>query len=154
LTDGSGRGNNGTAVGTVSFVPGRVGKGLAYSSKSDGSSFNYVTLGTVPDLNFGTSQSFSVAFWAKLNAWEGDPAFLANKDWNSGGNPGWVIATADDGRIQWNIAGAPGGRRDYDSAGGIFSDLGWHHITVVFLRQTGSGVARTYVDGYLRAETT
>lgn len=153
LADASGKGNGGTAKGSIGFENGAVGKALHYSSNKDGSSFNYVSLGTPADLNFGTSQSFSVSFWSKLNAWSGDPAFIGNKDWDSGSNPGWIIATAGDGRVQWNIAadasGARGNRRDFDSAGGIFSDLGWHHVVVVFDRQPGSGVAETYVDGAL-----
>jgi len=40
-----------------------------------------------------------VAFWAKLDAWTGDPSFIGNKDWNSGSKVGWVVATAGDGRI-------------------------------------------------------
>ena len=95
-------------------------------------------LGRPEALDFSTNRSFAVSFWARLKSWSGDPAFIANKDWDSGNNPGWVIATDNDARIQWNIAstptGANGNRRDFDSAGGIFSDLGWHHIVVEFDR--------------------
>lgn len=151
LNDASGRANNGTAVGSVPFVEGVIGKAMQFASQKDGSSFNYVTLGRPADLNFGTTNSFSVAFWARLESWEGDPAFLANKNWNSGNNPGWVVATGGDGRIQWNIAGSAtggaGSRRDYDSPGGIFNDHNWHHIVVVFKRVPGAGVATTFVDG-------
>lgn len=145
--DASGRGNHGTAVGSPSFGPGKVGQALTYTSLKDGSSFNYVSLGAPADLNFGTATDFTVSFWAKLTSWEGDPAFVANKDWNSGGNQGWVIATGSNGRIQWNIGdGDAGGRtrNDYDSAGGIFNDGQWHHIVVVFDRAVA---ATTYVDG-------
>jgi hypothetical protein len=130
-------------VGAPTFAAGKVGAGaLAYSSKADGSEFNYVTLGTPEQLNFVGDVSFSVSFWAKLGIWTGDPAFLSNKDWGGGGNPGWVIATAGDGRIQWNFT--DGTRRDFDSAGGIFSDKNWHHIVVTFDR---AGDATAYVDG-------
>lgn len=154
LTDGSGRGNNGTAVGNVPFVAGRVGQGVQVSSLTDGTSFNFVTLGAPADLNFGTTTSFSVAFWAKVNSWAGDPAFISNKDWDSGSSVGWVAATAGDGRIQWNIAGQPdgtttGNRRDYDSSGGYFNNNAWRHIVIAFQRSAGAGIARTYVDGVL-----
>lgn len=158
LTDATGRGNNGTSVGSTPFVSGHLGQGVSYRSLADGSSFNYVTLGRPTDLDFGTSQSFAVSFWARLNSWQGDPAFIANKDWDSGNNPGWVIATAGDGRVQWNIAGtaagASGERRDFDSAGGFFNVGAWRHVVVAFERLPGSGRARTYVDGVRLSETT
>jgi hypothetical protein len=143
LDDATGRGNNGTTVGASVFVAGKVGA-QAVQLPSDA---DHVTLGTPADLNFGTTNDFSISFWAKAVAWGGDPSFVGNKDWNSGGNQGYVLATDDDGRIQWNLAGAPGGRKDYDSAGGIFSDGAWHHVVVAFHR---TGVASTYVDGLLR----
>jgi hypothetical protein len=105
-----------------------------------------VTLGT--NLVTGTN-SFSVAFWAKLDAWTGDPSFIGNKDWNSGGNVGWVAATAGDGRIQWNFRskGSPQpARRDYDSPGGYFNGAVWRHIVVTF---DVNGKASTYVNGDL-----
>jgi hypothetical protein len=143
LDDATGRGNNGTTVGASVFVAGKVGtQAVQLPSNAD-----YVTLGTPADLNFGTTNDFSISFWAKAAAWDGDPSFIGNKDWNSGGNQGYVLATDDDGRIQWNLAGAPGGRKDYDSAGGIFSDGAWHHVVVAFHR---TGSASTYVDGLLR----
>ena len=142
LSDASGNSRNGEAVGAPGSVDGKLGKALEYTSLKDGSSFNYVKVGGTP-IDFSTTD-FTVAFWAKLSTWEGDPGFISNKNWNSGSNPGWVIATAGDGRIQWNIADEGRTRKDYDSAGGVFSDKAWHHITVVFAR---AGNCVTYVDG-------
>ena len=139
--------NNGVlaeAVGAPTFASGNVGAGaLAFSSQSDASEFNYVTLGTPEQLNFAGDVSFSVAFWAKMTTWTGDPAFLSNKDWTGGANVGWVIATEGDGRVQWNFRDG-NARRDYDSAGGIFTDHNWHHVVITFERE---GEATTYVDG-------
>ena len=145
--DLSGAGNNGTPVGTPTFAAGRIGSGsLAFTNSPTASSFNYVTLGT----NFLTgTNSYSVAFWARFNGWSADPAFVGNKNWNSGGNTGWVIATAGDGRVQWNYrsAGSPQpARRDFDSAGGYFNGGAWRHVVVTF---DVNGDAITYVDGDL-----
>jgi len=145
------------AVGAPTFAAGKVGAGaLAFSSMADGSAFNYVTLGMPTELYFdsdgigGPSVSFSVAFWAKLGAWTGDPAFLSNKDWTGGGNIGWVIAAAGDGHLQWNFKdGNP--RRDFDGPSGLFSDNAWHHIVVTFDRE---GFGTTYVDGAMLNQTT
>jgi hypothetical protein len=148
LTDTSGRGNNGTAVGAPGFGAGQIGSSLVFTSKKDGSSFNYVTLGSPSDLNFSSNVNFSVSFWAKLTNWVGDPSFVANKDWGSGNNRGWVIAADSDGRIQWNLggtlAGASGDRKDYDGPAGTFTNSGWHHIVATFDRASN---AVTYVDG-------
>ncbi|HNQ90156.1 MAG TPA: hypothetical protein PKM73_16180 [Verrucomicrobiota bacterium] len=143
LADASGRGNGGTEVGTVAYNAGKVGtQSMQLPSDAD-----YVTLGTPADLNFGTATDFSIAFWTKVIGWTDDPAFIANKDWDSGGNQGYVIATDSDGRLQWNLAGAPGGRKDYDGPADTFSDNAWHHVAVTFQR---TGVATTYVDGVLK----
>jgi hypothetical protein len=143
LNDASGRGNSGTPVGGPSFVTGKVGaQAVQLTSDAD-----YVSLGKPADLNFGTSTDFSIAFWTKAVTWSGDPSFIGNKNWNSGGNQGYVLANDGDGHFQWNLAGPPGSRKDYDGPPGTFSDGAWHHVVVTFER---NGVASTYVDGVLR----
>ncbi len=142
-TDSSSRGNNGTEMGTPTYETGKVGtQAMHLVTDAD-----YVSLGSPADLNFGTSTDFSISFWTKLNTWSGDPSFVGNKDWNSGGNQGYVLATDDDGHFQWNLAGAPGGRKDYDGPPGAFSDNAWHFVVVTFSR---AGDASTYIDGTLR----
>ena len=43
-----------------------------------------------PKLAFGTGD-FSVGFWIKVDVAPGsDPSILSNKDWGSGGNPGFL----------------------------------------------------------------
>jgi hypothetical protein len=143
--DSSGRGNNGTAVGAPSFVEGKIGAGaLRYSSKHDGSEFNYVTLGYPVDLQFGADMDFTISFWSKFSIWTADPAFVANKDWNSGSNMGYVIATAGDGHLQWNLRGDASGRRDYDGPPHTVDGGNWHHVVVTFSR---TGDCTTYLDG-------
>ncbi len=144
LQDASGAGNHGTAVGSPGFVAGVSGQGVRLNTDRGAGVFNYVTLGNGPGVRFGETSDFSVSFWAKMNTWSADPAFVSNKDWGSGSNTGWVIATEADGRVQWNYRRDGQSRKDFDSAGGIFNDNAWHHIVVVF------GIndeAITYVDG-------
>jgi len=147
LGDSSGHGNNGAAVGDISFAAGKVGANAMHIGATAG----YVTLGTPADLNFGVDTDFTIAFWAQANAWGSDPSFIANKDWDSGSNIGYVLATDGDGHFQWNWAGTPtggrGDRKDYDGPAGLFSDHAWHHI-VVSVQRTGN--ANTYVDGALK----
>ncbi|HXJ71208.1 MAG TPA: LamG-like jellyroll fold domain-containing protein, partial [Candidatus Dormibacteraeota bacterium] len=139
--DSSGRGNNGTTVGAPEYVPGRLGTALRYSNAKDGSFFNYVSLGMPDDLNFGTDVNFSISFWTKFTTWTGDPSFVANKNWNSGGNVGYVIATAGNGGLQWNAAPT---RIDYDGPGGTLANNNWHHVVFSWDR---AGLISTYLDG-------
>lgn len=149
-SDSSGRNNHGTAVGAPAFGPGKIGSGaLDFTSLQNGSSFNYVTLGIAPDLQFGATNDFTITFWAKLptNSWRNDPAFIGTKNWNSGGSTGYVMAANGGGEFQWNYREAsPNDRKDYDHTTGIFSDHNWHHFTTVYTR---GGRALTYVDGLL-----
>ena len=45
---------------------------------------------TAKDFKVG-SGSFSVGLWFKTGGIPGDPALLSNKDWRSGGNPGFIL---------------------------------------------------------------
>lgn len=147
--DRSGKGNHGSPVGSPSFAKSPLGSALSITSLKDGTSFNYVTLGNASSLNFGRDTDFTVAFWTRFTNWTGDPAFIGNKDWRSGGNQGWVVATAGNGRLQWNLGdGDAGGRtrKDYDGPAGAFTNGAWHHVVTVFKRASD---ALTYLDGVL-----
>ncbi len=138
--DASGHDNHGSAMGTPAFVDGQVGaQAIELLHPED-----YVTLGDPADLNFGIQTDFSISFWTKVVEWTSDPSFISNKDWNSGGNQGYVLAIGGDGHFQWNLSGPPGGRKDYDGPAGTFSDAAWHHVVVTFERK---GNATTYIDG-------
>lgn len=140
LSDSSGRNNAGTAVGSPTFKTGKVGSHAVHIP----SGADYVSLGAPADLNFGTSTDFTIALWAKAVAWGGDPSLVGNKDWNSGGNQGYVIFTAGGANLRWNLAGAPGSRKDFAGPGSPFRDQAWHHVAVVFQRNVA---AYAFIDG-------
>ncbi len=145
LADASGLNHHATLVGPATIAAGHLGSGsLSFSTAIDGSSFGYATLGAPALLQFGQTTDFTVSFWARLTSWTADLPFISNKNWNSGANQGWVIAPESDGRLQWNLGGAPGTRKDYDGTAGTFSDGAWHHVLVSFDRD---GVAQSFVDG-------
>ncbi len=151
LRDSSGRANHAAPVGSPMLVPGFIGEG-AFNPYTEGTTNNYATLGTSSDFLFGKTTDFSVSFWAQFPAgsWNGsaahkDPVFLSNKDWSSPDNVGWVVATGDDGRLQWNYTeNSSQTRKDYDGPGGVFGNSTWHHVAITF-RRTFSAV--TYLDG-------
>ena len=151
LNDASGRNNHAAAVRNPNLVQGFIGNG-AFNPYTQNGLGHYATLGTNSDLAFGRFTDFTIAFWARVpaNGWGGsntfqDPVFISNKDWSSGDNTGWVVATGDDARVQWNFSESGGNpRRDYDGPGGTFGNPVWRHIAVTFSR---GGDAITYLDG-------
>ncbi|MDN5210438.1 T9SS type A sorting domain-containing protein [Fulvivirgaceae bacterium BMA12] len=109
-----------------------------------------------PRLDFGT-EDFSVAFWIRINPnidIPGDPVILGNKDWGSGGNPGFQIGLdgADDPSAHlWTVNAADGtGRLDWDADDNQTPNLKdgeWHLVAVAFDRDATMNV---YFDGELR----
>lgn len=150
FADASGKGNNGTGINDPAFAAGLIGGAVTVNGNGvqrPNNISSYVTLGTPADLNFGATTDFSTSLWAKFDAWSGDPAFISNKNWDSGSNTGWVLSTAGDGHFQWNYREiAPETRKDYDGPAGTISDGEWHHIAVSFAR---GGDALAYIDGVL-----
>lgn len=148
--DSTSRNNDGTAVGTPTFGAGAIGQAVFVSNAPDSGDLSYVTLGVLPDVLVGDSTDFSVSMWVQLNQFGGDPSFFSNKDWNGGGNRGYVLATDNDRRVQWNYTEAGNGRRDYDGPGGTMVSNTWVHLAMTVQR---TGNISTYVNGQLVNET-
>lgn len=179
LTDATGRGNNGTGMHATTtsvtpaaptFVPdGALGQAYHYSS--DMGSFPgptttntfYVTLGVRPDLQFGSTTSFSVAYWIRLpvNYIGGDLPFFTDTPGSTFGS-GFVFAPSyGGGATAANTGTSPGGwaASIYDTAGngvGVYGDIGsindglWHHLVHVIDRTKGMV---TYLDGSVANST-
>ena len=143
--DYSGYNHYGTFNGDPQFTAGYDGDALDF----DGD--DYVVLGTAGDLNFGDATDFSVALWVNTTGWQDDAAIISNKDWNSGGNTGWVIAGqgGGSGSWQWNWNVSGGSRADYDPPGPTLSDGEWNYICVTHDRD---GMAKFYFDGVFQDE--
>lgn len=156
LEDSSGRNNDGAPGGSALFFnPDQpnsdgvtrqplIGTGsldLSYAEATE-----YVTFpNTLSDLLFGATTDFTVSLWAQRvtnpNTGIADPSFIGNKDWDDGGNQGWVLYDSE-GHWGWNWKGADGARRDF---GGKALPAGeWHNIVVT---QDRDGVATFYQDG-------
>ncbi len=132
---------DGLIVGGPGFVPGQQGLALQVDQVGE-----YMSLGTPTDLDFGSSTDFTVGLWVRANGWSQDPVLIANKDWASGANVGWLLAADPDGvSWQWNLRGTSGARVDFDGIAPV-ADGTWHHICVVHDRD---GVASFYTDGQL-----
>ncbi|MET6998414.1 alkaline phosphatase family protein [Chitinophaga defluvii] len=86
-----------------------------------------------PAFHFGSDVSFTVEFNIHTTGSQQDNPIVTNKNWNSGGNTGWIIFIAN-GNIRLNYKGASTGRLDMGN-GPPVADGKWHRVTVVFDRQ-------------------
>ena len=135
--DYSGYDHYGLFKGDPQYVTGYDGDALEF----DGD--DYVVLGSGGVLDFGDATDFSILLWIKWAGTSSDPAFISNKNWDSGGNTGYAIA--DGGSTwQWNYSGSTGSRADYDPDGPTLTDNKWHHLCITHDRD---GYAVFYVDG-------
>lgn len=123
-----------------------------YRFSQDETPRQYATLSGGDVLEFGEHEDFSVSVWVRNQTGfpdtsgsggsKADPAVISNKDWDSGNNPGWVLAAGEDGRWQWNI-GDGANRADYDGPAHQIDDGAWHLLTVTHDRD---GDAVFYYD--------
>jgi hypothetical protein len=150
--DWSGRGHHGVSVGATSFVAGRVGSNALHYASDGGSSFNYIALGLLPDLQFSSNVDFSVACWIRLpeGAAPDDLPFFGNAV-GSSFQPGFNLAPgrnpysqAPTGGWQWTLVDANGNGVWSPGAPGSINDGNWHHLAHTFNR---FGNAITYLDG-------
>ena len=137
---------NGTLVG-VTFAAGQSGFGQtgSFASSAD-------QRGDLPDvaaLNMGAGD-FTVSMWLNMSEKQlSDTPVITNKNWDSGGNLGWVFTAArnsgDDPFA--NFTATSGGRRD---AGGTVSMSlnAWHNVVYTVAR---SGLMTIYIDGAAQA---
>jgi len=92
---------------------------------------------------FGSTQDFTIEFWIKATNYTSDPAFVSNKDWDSGLNEGFVIS-AEQGQF-WKVNIGDGNNR-LDVHGGFIEPGSWHHLAVSFDRD---GLMTAYEDGII-----
>jgi hypothetical protein len=155
VTDSSGEGNDGVIIrdNGSGFAPGIIGQAFETTGSAANPGHptgNFITLSTsYADLNFGTSTDFSISFWGMYQTGNqhDDIPWISNKDWNSGGNVGWVLASEPGGTFKWNYAARGESRADsphVGTANGSLDDGNWHHYAVVVSR---AGDVLTYLDG-------
>ena len=115
------------ALGKVETVTtGKLYYSDAYYGTGADMSDGYITL---KDVAVGTN-SFSVALWIKTNGVPSDPCIISNKNWNSGGNIGFVLSIRSDEDIKFN-AGNNGDRMDAGAGLPLDYKNGWMHVILV-----------------------
>jgi len=106
------------------------------------------------------NQSFTIAFWAKYPTATGMndyQAFVTNKNFNSGGDPGFSIhyRGGTNARIRLNSTAVGGTRFDLDISPSGTDIVGqWVHVAVVWDKAGGTnGQLRRYYQGALVGST-
>lgn len=102
-----------------------------------------------PVYEFGENEDFTIELRFKTNGWTGDPSIISDKDWNSGFNPGFILALQTDEET-WKFNLGDGGDR-FDLNGGTVNDGQWHHLAVSVDRD---GISRLWQDGEVLSTTT
>ncbi len=125
-TDASGH-KSPEAKGNLEYTEGYFGKAAKFDN-------GYIT---VPGFDPGAN-SFSFGFWLKTPGNSGDPAIFSNKDWDSGGNPGFILALRAKGNpdMHFNVGPASAERCDlYPQMPLDYAD-GWVYMILVVDRET------------------
>jgi Concanavalin A-like lectin/glucanases superfamily/Immunoglobulin I-set domain/Immunoglobulin domain len=158
--DTSGRGNNGTAVNSPSFVTGLIGpQAIQYTTLTNGASgtnshvtsSSYVVLGRPADLQLNASASFSISLWVnQTNGAEfGDLPFIGTET-NSANNPGWILCPSyHAGGWQWNLNDSTN-NLDLNGPNDSINNAQWHNFVLSVDRS--ANIAKTYLDGVMVAQ--
>ncbi|MFC3198733.1 LamG-like jellyroll fold domain-containing protein [Parapedobacter deserti] len=73
---------------------------------------------------------FTMELWVKAGVNSSDPSIMGDKNWDSGGNPGFTICRAGS---SWKINFANHKRERYDiGSSRSIEDGNWHHLAVTF----------------------
>ena len=135
-------------TGTPRYTAGTIGSAADFQNDgNDGSPSDWaVSLG---DIEWVYTNNWSFSVWVKTTD-TSDGATFGNKDWNSGGNVGWVLAASrPDISRSLNFTCNGGPRRDI--GGADIHNGAWHHVAAVFNRDLNT--TYYYVDGTLTSST-
>ena len=145
-TDSSKLGNNGEAVGSPTFIPGKIGQAVHIATTPGN---NYVTVSdSTGDLGFDETTSFSISFWVNYTSRFNDTPIIGTAI-NSTYQLGWVF-TDTAGKLEWSLVSTANSGtylRDPVPNSPVIGDGNWHHILGVVDRQKQT--AFVYVDGIL-----
>ncbi len=131
--------------GDTPFVEGKFGQGINVESA--------VNSLYIEDLKFEDS-SFTIATWINCHEHSGDPVLFGNKDWNGGGNEGFLLSfRSSDLKFNSNVAGGTRTDTEYPFlVAPIESEVdNWMHVTLVIDRE--GGTYDLYVNGVKQGKT-
>jgi len=156
VADFSGNGNDGTATGTVSWVPGRIGQYALHFDGSAGDAWVGIEDDTSDKLSFGntaTDSPFTIAAWINMDSVAGFPVFMKG---SNSGEKEYDFGISNPGKLFFYIFGDSDSefiRQTADTAFTTADENKWMHVIATY---DGGGTATgmtMYVDGVVRAST-
>jgi len=146
--DISGRSNDGAGVGSPTLAgSGEIGTHALHYGTTNGVATNYVTVGVVPDLQFGASTDFSVSYWVRGTLNTNLPFFCNSTNGLAGivaQNGGFYFGPNTSANGGWAVALGSAAHEMTTSGGDIINDGNWHNLVHVANR---IGNMTTYLDG-------
>jgi hypothetical protein len=136
---------NGTDSGTVTYGPGAVTAGGDQAAVYDGVAGTKTTVPFQSGLNPASASPFSVEFWAKPTASDGDDSPVSNRV-SAGNRSGWAFFQRD-AATGWNFRmyNGAGSAVGVDLTGGVAPLNAYTHVVAVW----DGSAAKLYVNGAL-----
>ena len=136
VVDSSGSGNDGTAMGGVTRVVGKVGSALSYPNTS-----SFVSCGSsLPEADL--VGGYTIEGWVDLANTSGKKALF--------GKSGFVSYRMEGTAVKITTPKV----KDYDNVADFITAANeWHYFSLSFVPNTGNG-AKHYMDGALKAQQT
>lgn len=132
--------NGSVFSGTARYTTGKFGSAVRFLNNASPYTLPSDWAVSLGNLEGIYSNSFSVSLWVKSSS-TADAAVIGNKDWVSGANLGWVLATTDGKNINWNTSNGYRGDTDLNPP---MSDGNWHLVTITVDRTANKLVS--YID--------
>ena len=148
-TGSLGAAGNGTDAATVTSGPGAVSAGGDLSAVYDGVAGSNTVVPYNPALNPASDSPFTIEFWARPTALDGDDSPVSNRV-SAGNRSGWAFfqRAADVG---WNLRmyNGSGSALGWDLTGGTAPLNSWSHVVATW----NGTAAQLYVNGVLADST-
>jgi hypothetical protein len=140
--DTSGNGYNGSVVGAVTWITGQSGSALQFDGNS-----GYVDVPSVPAMNFGPNDSFTLTAWVRSSPGYNLTKRLLGKQSSSFNTPGfglWNLNTATS-RLFARLVDTDGDTTGWlaNDNGPFINDGNWHHVVLVVNRATQTLILHT-----------
>lgn len=125
----SGKGYENKVYNAAILAPARDNDNILGIVKKSGTPRTYVRIPIVGTPLQGMDK-YTIEMWIKPNSDNSsDPSIMGDKNWDSGGNGGFIICRSGGG---WKINFADETRTRYDIGGRRIEDGKWHHIAITF----------------------
>ncbi len=124
----------------IEVDPDLMSDGRMFGTVITHSNGSYAKVDAGSQLDFRHENDFTVGVWVNTDVNQSDPVIIGDKDWGSGGNPGFLFTQIGS---NWKLNAGDGSNR-IDVTGTDIDDGFWHFLAVSFDRD---GEATVYTDG-------